>query len=87
MSLLSASFDFGQRACVVAGLLMIFMALSFFGLRGWHRVAVGFGRLTRSRCAAYSAARPRGAACLRCSQRLSAVSAGLRHGRPGREHL
>jgi hypothetical protein len=45
--LLSASLDLGQRAlAVMAGLLMIFMALSFFGLRGWHRVPSGFGGST-----------------------------------------
>jgi hypothetical protein len=41
---LSASIDAGQRAlAVVAGLLMIIMALSFFGLRSWHRVTGSFG--------------------------------------------
>src|ERR1700678_2522108 len=41
---LSASLDAGQRAlAVMAGLLMIIMALSFFGLRGWRRVTVRFG--------------------------------------------
>jgi sulfite exporter TauE/SafE len=45
--LLSASLDLGQRAlAVMAGLLMIIMALSFFGLRGWHRVTSGFGGST-----------------------------------------
>jgi hypothetical protein len=45
--LLSASLDFGQRAlAVVAGLLMIIMALSFFGLRGGHRVSSGFAGST-----------------------------------------
>ena len=45
--LLSASLDFGQRAlAVTAGLLMIIMALSFFGLRGRYRVAGGFGGST-----------------------------------------
>jgi uncharacterized protein len=45
--LLSASLDVGQRAlAVMAGLLMIIMALSFFGLRGWHRVTSGFGSST-----------------------------------------
>src|ERR1700691_3728848 len=45
--LLSASLDVGQRAlAVMAGLLMIFMALRFFGLRGWHRVTSGFGSST-----------------------------------------
>jgi sulfite exporter TauE/SafE len=45
--LLSASLDFGQRAlAVMAGLLMIIMALSFFGLRGRYRVASGFGGST-----------------------------------------
>ncbi len=44
---LSASLDAGQRAlAVMAGLLMIIMALSFFGLRGWHRVTSGFGSST-----------------------------------------
>ena len=42
----SASLDVGQRAlAVLAGLLMIFMALSFFGLRGAHRPS-GFGGST-----------------------------------------
>ena len=45
--LLSASLDFGQRAlAVMAGLLMIIMALSFFGLRGGRHVASGFGGST-----------------------------------------
>ena len=45
--LLSASLDFGQRAlAVMAGVLMIIMALSFFGLRGRYRVANGFGGST-----------------------------------------
>jgi uncharacterized protein len=45
--LLSASLDVGQRAlAVMAGLLMIIMALRFFGLRGWHRVSSGFGSST-----------------------------------------
>jgi uncharacterized protein len=44
---LSASLDAGQRAlAVVAGLLMIIMALSFFGLRGWHRATNSFGGST-----------------------------------------
>lgn len=44
---LSASLDAGQRAlAVTAGLLMIIMALSFFGLRGWGRVTGGFGGST-----------------------------------------
>jgi uncharacterized protein len=39
--------DAGQRAlAVIAGLLMIIMALSFFGLRGWHRVTSSFGGST-----------------------------------------
>src|ERR1700678_3208443 len=42
--LLSTSLDVGQRAlAVTAGLLMIVMALSFFGLRGWGRFPGGFG--------------------------------------------
>ncbi len=46
-SYLSASLDAGQRAlAVVAGLLMIIMALSFFGLRGWHRVSSSFSSST-----------------------------------------
>ena len=45
--LLSASLDVGQRAlAVTAGLLMIVMALSFFGLRGWRRFPGGFGGST-----------------------------------------
>jgi uncharacterized protein len=45
--LLSVSLDFGQRAlAVMAGLLMIIMALSFFGLRSGHRVVTGFGGST-----------------------------------------
>jgi uncharacterized protein len=46
-SFLSASLGAGQRAlAVTAGLLMIIMALSFFGLRGWHRVTSSFGGST-----------------------------------------
>jgi uncharacterized protein len=45
--LLSASLDVGQRAlAVMAGLLMILMALRFFGLRGWQHVTSGFGGST-----------------------------------------
>jgi uncharacterized protein len=43
----STSLDLGQRAlAVMAGLLMIIMALSFFGLRGWRRVTGSFGGST-----------------------------------------
>src|ERR1700683_5205233 len=46
-SFLSASLHTGQRAlAVMAGLLMIIMALGFFGLRGWRRVTSGFGGST-----------------------------------------
>ncbi len=46
--LLSGSLHAGQRVlAVVAGLLMIAMALQFFGLlQGFHRVSVGFGGST-----------------------------------------
>jgi uncharacterized protein len=45
--LLSVSLEVGQRAlAVMAGLLMISMALSFFGLRNWRRVPSGFGGST-----------------------------------------
>jgi uncharacterized protein len=45
--LLGGSLEVGQRAlAVMAGLLMITMALSFFGLRGRHRVTSGFGGST-----------------------------------------
>src|ERR1700683_4435589 len=41
---LGASLDAGQRAlAVMAGLLMIIMALGFFGLRGWARCTHSFG--------------------------------------------
>jgi sulfite exporter TauE/SafE len=44
---LGASLEAGQRAlAVMAGLLMIIMALRFFGLRGWHRAASSFGGST-----------------------------------------
>ena len=44
---LSASLDAGQRAlAVMAGLLMILMALRFFGLQGWQHVTSGFGGST-----------------------------------------
>jgi uncharacterized protein len=44
---LSTSLDAAQRAlAVMAGLLMILMALRFFGLLGWHRVVSGFGGST-----------------------------------------
>jgi sulfite exporter TauE/SafE len=48
MRLLGGSLDAGQRIlAVVAGLLMITMALQFFGLlQGFHRFAVGFGGST-----------------------------------------
>jgi sulfite exporter TauE/SafE len=46
--LLGGSLDAAQRFfAVIAGLLMIAMALQFFGLmRGFHRLAVGFGGST-----------------------------------------
>jgi sulfite exporter TauE/SafE len=45
--LFSASLDVGQRAlAVMAGLLMILMALRFFGLRGWQHITSGFGGST-----------------------------------------
>jgi uncharacterized protein len=44
---LSASLNAAQRGlAVMAGLLMIIMALRFFGLRGWHRLTSGFGGST-----------------------------------------
>jgi len=44
---LNVSLDAGQRAlAVMAGLLMIIMALSFFGLRSWRRVTSSFGSST-----------------------------------------
>ena len=46
--LLSSPLDTGQRVlAVIAGLLMIAMAMQFFGLlQRWHRVATGFGGTT-----------------------------------------
>ena len=45
--LLSASLEVGQRAlAVMAGLLMILMALRFFGVRAWHGGTSGFGGST-----------------------------------------
>ena len=42
--ILSVSLDTAQRAlALLAGVLMILMALRFFGLRGWQRVGNGFG--------------------------------------------
>jgi hypothetical protein len=42
--ILSVSLDTAQRAlALLAGVLMILMALRFFGLRGWQRVGSGFG--------------------------------------------
>jgi uncharacterized protein len=48
VSLLSGSLDTAQRIlAIVAGLLMIGMALQFFGLlQGFHRLAIGFGSST-----------------------------------------
>jgi len=47
VAFLGASLNAGQRGlAVMAGLLMIFMALRFFGLRGWFRVNTGFGGST-----------------------------------------
>jgi sulfite exporter TauE/SafE len=47
LPLADVSLDAAQRGlAVVAGLLMITMALQFFGLRGFHRVAAGFGGST-----------------------------------------
>jgi uncharacterized protein len=47
-SVFTGTLDLGQRVlAIVAGLLMIAMALQFFGLlRGFHRLAVGFGGTT-----------------------------------------
>lgn len=62
---LSGPLDFGQRVlAIVAGLLMIAMAMQFFGLLRWtHRVAVGFGGTTlatslRSLLTAHGSAAP-----------------------------
>jgi hypothetical protein len=75
-----------QMLAIVAGLLMIAMALQFFGmLRAFHRLAIGFGTstlatslrsllTTRSRAACAAALRAR----FWRVQRLPAVSAGLR---------
>jgi hypothetical protein len=48
VSMLSGSLDAAQRLlAIVAGLLMIAMALQFFGLlRRFHRLAIGFGSST-----------------------------------------
>ena len=47
VSVLSESLNAAQRTlAVIAGLLMIIMALRFFGLQGWHRVTSGFGSST-----------------------------------------
>jgi sulfite exporter TauE/SafE len=48
--LLGGTLDTGQRVlAVIAGLLMIAMAMQFFGLlQRWHRVATGFGGTTLS---------------------------------------
>jgi sulfite exporter TauE/SafE len=48
--LLGGPLDTGQRVlAVIAGLLMIAMAMQFFGLlQRWHRVATGFGGTTLS---------------------------------------
>mgnify|MGYP003439679254 CR=1 FL=1 len=48
VSVLSGSLDTAQRfLAITAGLLMIVMALQFFGLlQGFHRVAAGFGGST-----------------------------------------
>ena len=62
--LLDGALDFAQRSlAIVAGLLMIAMALQFFGiLQIFHRLAIGFGGSTFAmRCAAcwHRAASPR----------------------------
>ena len=47
VSFVSESLNAGQRGlAVIAGLLMILMALSFFGLRGWQRASSTFGGST-----------------------------------------
>jgi sulfite exporter TauE/SafE len=65
VAVLSNPLDLGQRLlAIVAGLLMIVMAMQFFGLlQGAHRVAVGFGGSTlatslRSLMTAHSSAAP-----------------------------
>ena len=88
--LLSGPLDGGQRIlAIVSGLLMIAMALQFFGLLNRvHHVAIGFGG-QHSRCVVAQPAhgtRPCSAACFRRVQRLPALSAGLRLRRPGGEH-
>lgn len=65
VTMLSNPLDLGQRVlAIVAGLLMIVMAMQFFGLlQGAHRVAVGVGGITlaaslRSLLTAHSSAAP-----------------------------
>src|SRR6201982_2725069 len=52
VSLVGGPLDAAQRIlAIVAGLLMIGMALQFFGLlQGFHRLASGFGARTVSKC-------------------------------------
>jgi uncharacterized protein len=46
-AIFSVSLDTAQRAlALLAGVLMILMALRFFGLRGWQRISGGFGAST-----------------------------------------
>ena len=79
--LLGGSLDAAERIlAIVAGLLMIAMALQFFGvLQAFHRLTVGFGGSTFALSLAQPAddPQPRRAACFRGVQRLPAVSAGL----------
>ena len=79
--LLGGSFEVAERIlAIVAGLLMICMALQFFGQL--QRLSSPFGRLCRQHICGGTAQPPHGpgprcAACLRRLQRLSAVSPGL----------
>src|SRR6266478_2761131 len=89
VSLVGGSLDVAQRIlAIVAGLLMIGMALQFFGLlQGFHRLASGFGSSTlaislRSLLTARGRAAP---LALWGVQRLPAVSPGLCLRCPGGE--
>ena len=79
--LLDGSLDAAERIlAIVAGLLMIAMALQFFGaLHVFHRLAVGFGSSTfaMSLRSLLDDPQPHGTARLWRPQRIPVVSAGL----------
>ena len=84
--LLDGSLEAAERIlAIVAGLLMIAMALQFFGLQAFHRLTVGFASSTFA-TSLRNGPQSRGAARVWRIQRLLAVPVGLCLCRRSREH-